>query len=104
MIRTGSQYLDSIRDSREVYMDGERVTDLAKHPMLKPLIDIRARIYDMQHETATRTVLAYQDDGEWNAVANKLPRSQEDWWDKRRGDATAFAAIGGVGTPVRAHN
>src|SRR4030088_2271942 len=100
MIRTGSQYLDSIRDSREVYMDGERVTDLAKHPMLKPLIDIRARIYDMQHEAATRSVLAYQEDGEWNAVANKLPRSQEDWWDKRRATDTVLDAIGGVVTRV----
>jgi aromatic ring hydroxylase len=25
MIRTGTQYLDSIRDSRELYVNGERV-------------------------------------------------------------------------------
>ena len=49
MIRTGKQYLASISDSRQVYIDGERVRDLASHPMFKPLIDIRARIYDMQH-------------------------------------------------------
>src|SRR6202161_4575337 len=100
MIRTGRQYLDSIRDSREVYINGERVGDLAQHPMCKPLIDIRARIYDMQHEAATRTVLAYQDDGEWNAVANKLPRSQEDWWLKRRATDTILEAIGGIVTRV----
>ena len=63
MIRTGSEYLDSIRDAREVYINGERVKDLAAHPMLKPLIDIRARIYDMQHEAATRRLLAYREDG-----------------------------------------
>ncbi len=57
MIRTGTQYLDSIRDGREVYINGERVKDVTRHPMLKPLIDIRARIYDMQHEAATREVL-----------------------------------------------
>ena len=28
MIRTGSQYLDSIRDGREVYINGERVKDV----------------------------------------------------------------------------
>jgi hypothetical protein len=27
MIRTGTQYLDSIRDSREVYVNGERERD-----------------------------------------------------------------------------
>src|SRR6202161_1604752 len=100
MIRTGRQYLDSIRDSREVYINGERVGDLAQHPMCKPLIDIRARIYDMQHEAATRTVLAYQDDGEWNAVANKLPRSQEDWWLKRPPTDVVLEDIGGIVTRV----
>jgi 4-hydroxyphenylacetate 3-monooxygenase len=100
LIRTGQQYLDSIRDSREVYINGERVKDLAAHPMFKPLIDIRARIYDMQHEVATRPVLSFEEQGEWHAVANKLPRSQEDWWAKRRATDTVLDAIGGVVTRV----
>src|SRR6202034_454584 len=100
--RTGQEYLDSIRDAREVYINGERVTDLAEHPMFKPLIDIRARIYDMQHESATREALAYCEDGqeEWNAIANKLPRSQEDWWAKRRATDTILETIGGIVTRV----
>src|SRR5258707_6091499 len=83
MIRTGNQYLDSIRDGREVYINGGRVKDVTRHPMMRPLIDIRARIYDMQHEAPSPELLAYQEDGEWNAVANKLPRAQADWTDKR---------------------
>src|SRR3979409_226417 len=97
MIRTGNQYLDSIRDGREVYINGERVKDVTQHSMMKPLIDIRARIYDMQHEASSRELLAYRQDGEWNAVANKLPRVQTDWWDKRRATDTVLDAIGGVG-------
>jgi 4-hydroxyphenylacetate 3-monooxygenase len=100
MIRTGSEYLDSIRDGREIYVNGERVRDVARHPMFKPLVDIRARIYDMQHDAATRPVLAYQDAGEWHAVANKLPRTQQDWWDKRNATETILEAIGGVVTRV----
>ena len=50
MIRTGKQYRESLRDGREVYMDGKRVDDVTTHPQFKPLIDIRARIYDLQHE------------------------------------------------------
>jgi len=100
MIRTGKQYLESIRDSREVYINGERVKDPARHPMFKPLIDIRARIYDMQHEAATREILAYQEKGEWNAVANKLPRTQQDWWQKRRATDTVLEEIGGIVTRV----
>ena len=74
MIRTGNRYLDSIRDGREVYINGGRVEDVTQHSMMKPLIDIRARIYDMQHEASSRELLAYREDGEWNVIANKLPR------------------------------
>jgi 4-hydroxyphenylacetate 3-monooxygenase len=100
MIRTGSQYLDSIRDAREVYIEGERVRDVTRHPMLKPLIDIRARIYDMQHEAGTRALLSYQDGAEWHAIANKLPRTQQDWWEKRRATDTVLESIGGIVTRV----
>jgi len=100
MIRTGQEYLDSIRDNREVYINGESVKDVTRHPMLKPLIDIRARIYDMQHEAATRNILSFQQEGEWQAVANKLPRTQQDWWDKRRATDTVLDAVGGIVTRV----
>ena len=57
MIRTGDEYRDSIKDNREVFMNGERVKDVAAHPMFKPLIDIRARMYDMAHDPAARDVM-----------------------------------------------
>ena len=83
MIRTGQQYLDSIRDGREVYIDGERVKDVTRHPSFRPLIDIRARIYDMQHEAATRDILSFQADGERHA-AEQAAAYSAGWWDKRR--------------------
>jgi len=33
MIRTGAEYLQSIRDGREVYVNGDKVTDVPTHPM-----------------------------------------------------------------------
>src|SRR5690242_20281521 len=54
MIRTGDEYRESIRDGREVWIAGERVHDVTTHPMFKPIVDARARIYDMAHEAATR--------------------------------------------------
>jgi 4-hydroxyphenylacetate 3-monooxygenase len=100
MIRTGRDYLDSINDQREVYMDGQRVRKLIEHPMFKPVIDIRARIYDLQHTDSTRDLLAFQENGEWHAIANKLPRTQQDWWDKRRATDVILEDIGGVVTRV----
>src|SRR5258708_14673719 len=76
MIRTGAQYRDSIRDGRQVYIGGERVKDVTTHPMFKPLVDIRARFYDMQHEPATRDIMSYTDGGETHPIPNKLPHTQ----------------------------
>ena len=100
MIRTGQQYLDSIRDGREVYINGERVSDVTRHPAFAPLVQIRAHIYDMQHADATRDLLSYEEEGERHAIANKLPRTQEDWWAKRRATDTVLDAIGGIVTRV----
>ena len=75
MIRTGDEYRESIRDGREVWINGERVADVTSHPMFKPLVDVRARIYDMAHDPATREVMTTVDEetGERFAVGPQLP-------------------------------
>ena len=74
MIRTGAQYRDGIRDGREVWIDGERVKDLPAHPALKPIIDIRARMYDMAHEDIHAPTLTYVEDNKQHSIFNRLPR------------------------------
>jgi 4-hydroxyphenylacetate 3-monooxygenase len=54
MIRTGEDYRESIRDGRNVWIDGERVDDVTTHPAFRPIVDIRARIYDLGHDELTR--------------------------------------------------
>ena len=100
MIRTGAEYRDSLRDGRIVFMNGVRVADVTTHPMFRPLVDIRARIYDMAHDPATQALLAFDEDGERHAVANRLPRTQQDWWAKRAATDAVLEAIGGVVTRV----
>ena len=102
MIRTGEQYRDSIRDGRQVWINGERVNDVTTHPMFKPIVDIRARIYDMAHEKATQDVMSYMDTqtGERNAVGLKLPYTQQDWHDKRLAVDTVLDDVGGIATRV----
>jgi len=100
MIRTGKQYIESIRDDRRVYINGERVKDVPSHPMFKPLVDIRARVYDMQHEAQTRDIMTYVEGGESYAIGLKLPHTQADWWDKRRATDAIFEDIKGVVTRV----
>jgi 4-hydroxyphenylacetate 3-monooxygenase len=100
MIRTGEQYRESLRDGREVWINGERVKDVSRHPLFKPAVDVRARIYDMQHEKATQDIMTYEEGGERFAIGNKLPREQKDWHDKRRAVDTVLNDIGGVVTRV----
>ena len=102
MIRTGEEYRESIRDGREVWINGERVKDVTTHPMFKPIVDVRARIYDMAHEQATQDAMSYVDEqtGERNCVANKLPHSQQDWLDKRSAADLVMREARGVVTRV----
>ncbi|HKS45832.1 MAG TPA: 4-hydroxyphenylacetate 3-hydroxylase N-terminal domain-containing protein [Amycolatopsis sp.] len=43
---TSEQYRASLDDGRAVYFDGERILDLAKHPVLGGAVDVVARGYD----------------------------------------------------------
>ena len=57
MLLTGQQYIESLRDGREVYVDGERVKDVPSHPAFQHAVAWRARIYDMAHEDRYRSVI-----------------------------------------------
>src|SRR3954447_13252670 len=98
MIRTGEEYRESVRDGREVWINGERVPDVTTHPAFKPMVDVRARIYDMAHDPDTSDVMSYADPdtGERNAIGLRLPRSREDWHDKRRAVDAVMDDVGGV--------
>ncbi|MGI6246152.1 MAG: 4-hydroxyphenylacetate 3-hydroxylase N-terminal domain-containing protein [Pseudochelatococcus sp.] len=47
---TGAEYLDSIRDGREIYIYGERVKDVTTHPAFRNSARMVARWYDRFHE------------------------------------------------------
>jgi 4-hydroxyphenylacetate 3-monooxygenase len=41
---TGPRYLESLRDGREVWIDGERVEDVTTHPAFRDMIGELARV------------------------------------------------------------
>lgn len=43
---TGAEYTQSLRDGREVYIDGERVKDVTSHPAFRNSVRSLARLYD----------------------------------------------------------
>ena len=97
MLMTGDEYRASIRDDREVWMDGERVADVTTHAAFKPIVDVRARVYDMAHEDKYRDVMTYRDEkNEPFCIGYKLPKTQQDWHDKRAAVDAVMRDIGGM--------
>ena len=98
MIRTGEEYRNSLDDGREVWINGKKVQDICSHPQIKPIIDVRARIYDMQHDPETKEQTTYKEDGERYAIGLRLPYEKKDWQDKRDAVDLVMHDIGGVVT------
>ena len=46
--RNGRDYIDSLRDGRAVYIDGERITDHVDHPAFRNAVRTVAGLYDYQ--------------------------------------------------------
>ena len=58
---TGAEYLESLRDGREVYVYGERVKDVTTHPAFRNAARSIARLYDALHDDKTKAVLTCAD-------------------------------------------
>ncbi|MBM0127159.1 4-hydroxyphenylacetate 3-hydroxylase family protein [Pimelobacter simplex] len=46
---TGDEYVESLRDGREIYLNGERVEDVTTHVAFRNPIRMTARLYDALH-------------------------------------------------------
>ncbi|MBL8895300.1 MAG: 4-hydroxyphenylacetate 3-hydroxylase family protein, partial [Rhizobiales bacterium] len=74
--------------------------DVVTHPAFKPVIDIRARIYDMAHEPKLQGLMTFEENGERSPIGLKLPFTPKDWEDKRKAVDAVMWDIGGVVTRV----
>jgi 4-hydroxyphenylacetate 3-monooxygenase len=63
MLRTGKEHLESLRDGRVVYIGGERVDDVTRHPAFRGAAETIAALYDMKADPANRTTMTYEEDG-----------------------------------------
>lgn len=56
-VQTGDEFLESLRDGREVWIYGERVDDVTTHPAFRNSARSLADLYDLMHDEATRDVM-----------------------------------------------
>ncbi|HZZ08886.1 MAG TPA: 4-hydroxyphenylacetate 3-hydroxylase N-terminal domain-containing protein, partial [Candidatus Binataceae bacterium] len=78
---TGKEFLESIRDSREVWIYGERVKDVTAHPAFRNTARMLARMYDALHDPRKSPILTSATDtgnGGFTHKFYKVPRSAED--------------------------
>jgi 4-hydroxyphenylacetate 3-monooxygenase len=59
---TGKEYLESLRDDREVWFWGERVKDVTTHPAFRNSARSVARLYDALHDPAHARVMTVETD------------------------------------------
>jgi 4-hydroxyphenylacetate 3-monooxygenase len=86
MTRTGSEYLESLRDGREVWIDGERVPDVTTHPAFRNTARTFAQLYDMTHDPRYAAVLTYPSPATGEPVQRgyQIPMSYEDLLARRK--------------------
>lgn len=61
MIRTGSEYLEGLRDGREIFVDGRRVEDVTTEPGFDALARTIAGMFDLQHDPEYARIFAFED-------------------------------------------
>ncbi|HEY0441883.1 MAG TPA: 4-hydroxyphenylacetate 3-hydroxylase N-terminal domain-containing protein [Xanthobacteraceae bacterium] len=84
---TGAEYLESLRDGREVWIYGERVDDVTTHPAFRNATRSVARLYDALHDPAAQEVLAAPTDTGSGGFTHKFFRvahSREDLIGQRQ--------------------
>jgi 4-hydroxyphenylacetate 3-monooxygenase len=97
-VRSGAQYLESLRDGRQVVIDGQLVKDVTSHPAFAGVCHTIAGLYD--RIAAERETLSYvaPATGHPAFIAHQVPRSAGELTQRRLGlTRTAEVSYGLVG-------
>lgn len=85
--RTGSEFIQGLQDQpRELWIGGERVTDVVTHPAFRNIVRSVAALYDMQHDPALREEMTYisPTNGQRVGLSFLTPRTRDDLARVRR--------------------
>ncbi|GIX47349.1 MAG: 4-hydroxyphenylacetate 3-monooxygenase oxygenase component [Candidatus Tectimicrobiota bacterium] len=95
MARTGAEYLQGLKDDREVWLGGERVKDVTEHPALAAAARKMAEYYDLHHAAAEVCLMPDPQSGTPMSVSHLIPRSRQDL--QRRHACLERIAVWGLG-------
>ncbi len=100
MTRTGQQYLDSLRDGRQVFLDGELITDVVDHPAYRNAIRTTAGLYDFQSAPENLDLMTFESptSGERVNRSWQLPECYDELVTRRKAlEAWAECTFGYMG-------
>jgi 4-hydroxyphenylacetate 3-monooxygenase len=75
---TGAEFLESLRDGREIWIYGQRVPDVTTHPAFRNPARMLARLYDALHDPAQRDVLTCPTDTGTGGFTHRYFRAPAD--------------------------
>ena len=78
-LMTRTEYQESLRDGRKVWIAGERVSDVTKHPAFSPMVEAVSQIYDLHADPSTEDIMTFAlPDGSRGSRFYKIPESRQD--------------------------
>src|ERR1700720_1141190 len=76
---TGQEYLESLNDGREIWIYGEKVKDVTKHPAFRNSCRMIARLYDALHDPLKKEILTMPtEDGGFTHRFYRAPKNAEE--------------------------
>jgi 4-hydroxyphenylacetate 3-monooxygenase len=80
----GKEYLESLKDGREVYLNGEKIDDVTTHPAYRNAARSYARMYYALHAPETRDILTAENEfGDRTHKFFITPKSSQDLLEAR---------------------
>ena len=97
MPKTGAEHLESLRDGREVFLDGECVGDVTVHPAYRNAIAAASALYDFQAAPENLELMTFESPTNGRRVNRcwQLPTTYQDLVDRRNAIAAWSALSGG---------
>ena len=98
--KAGADHIQSLRDGRTVYIDGQQVDDVTTHPAFRNAVASAASLYDYQARPENLELMTFLPDGATRRVNRgwQMPRSYDDLVTRRKAlQAWAHQSFGFMG-------
>jgi len=87
MLKTGKQHIKSLKDGREVYLDGKLINDVTRHPAYQNVVESIGKLYDFLSHSKNKDLMTFKATDNGSKRANRiwqLPRNYSELIDRRR--------------------